>query len=68
MVAYSPHKINLGKAWINKGAALYHVNGAKVSTNLNAYWVDKDGVAQPLKNARNKTRLLAEEVRMGCVV
>ncbi len=66
VVAYSPHTINVGKAWLNPGASLYHVNGAKVSTTLTAYWVDKNGVAQPLKHSRNKTRLLLQdEVRGG---
>lgn len=55
VVAASPHTINVGKAYLNKGAALYHINGKKVSSTLTAYWVDRNGVAQPLKNAHNKT-------------
>jgi hypothetical protein len=60
VVAFSPHTINVGKAWLNKGASIYFVNGRKVSTSLNKFYVDKHGVAQPLRNAHNKTRLLQE--------
>ena len=55
IIAASPSFINVGKGWINPNAAMYHVNGARVSTTLKSFRVGKDGVAQPLK-----TRALPE--------
>lgn len=56
VVGWSPASINVGKAYLNKNASLYVVNGAKVNPTVSTFKIDKAGNVVPWD--KNKTRLL----------
>ncbi len=59
VISASPAQIWTSKAsWLNPGASLYFVNGAKVNPTITSFKIGKNGTVTPLKHAKNKTRLL----------
>ena len=55
MIGYNPASVNVGQAWLNKGASLYFVNGEKITPTWSGFTVGKDGEQIPMKVSRNIT-------------